>query len=228
MLSFRMPIKIFTLLVIALISWNLIPNSASSAPSRYTQYVKTTAETIAKNNQLTNKFQNDLFLLHEEKYFLNASKNLKKYHEILKPPTIAYDVTSDSYNAALYEECVNDDKKIRIIDHDFQNLSSICLQERLDKIFMEYTNELFPSASSRTGSGQLYLEEKNFLKDKVNEANKVSVDFYTENYSAYILHSQYAQIKKELETMNSKLYDVFMEVKHYPKKLPNATTTSCT
>ena len=222
MLSFKMPIKIFGLLIIALISWNLIPNSASGAPSRYDEYIKITAKTIAKNNQLTNEFQNQLFLLHEEEYFLVASQDLKKYHDILKPPTIAYDITSESYNAALYNECVDDEQKIRIIDTDFQNLSSICLKERLDKEFADYTISL-----ERVIPTPL-PEYKEVLREKVSEANRVSVDFYKENYSAYILHSQYYQIKKELHTMNSKLYDVFMEVKKYPNKLPNATTTSCT
>ena len=220
MLSFKMPIKILLLIIFTFISWNLIPNSTSSAMDRFSPYIKITAENIAKNNQLTNEFQNKLALLHEEDYLIEVSKNLEKYHEILKPPTIAYDITSDSYEISLNEKCTDEEAIIEIKGTPFQNLSSICLHQRLHKNFMDYTKRLDESLGNPN--------HKEFLRAKVSEANRVSVDFYTENYSAYILHSQYDQIKKELETMNSKLYDVFMEVKHYPKKLPNATTTSCT
>ena len=215
-----MPIKYFGLIIVAFISWNLIPNSASSTPSRYSDFVKKTAETIAKNNQLTNEFQNQLFLLHEEEVFLEAIKDLETYHNILKPPNIAYRITDDNYNAELYTKCM---KEIQVLESEpkFKNLSSVCLKQRLDKQFADYTLKLSQISTDNA-------EYKEFLRKKVSEANRVSVDFYTENYSAYILHSQYDQIKKELETMNSKLYDVFMEVKHYPNKLPNATTTSCT
>ena len=220
MLSFKMPIKILGLIIFAFISWNLIPNSISSALDRHSPYIKITAENIAKNNQLTNKFQNKLALLHEEDFVLEASEDLNKYHDILKPPTSAYNITSDSYEVSLYEKCT-DENAIKVIKGvPFQNLSSICLHQRLHKNFMDYTRALAQSLGDPS--------HKEFLRAKVSEANRVSVDFYTENYSAYILHSQYDQIKKELETMNSKLYDVFMEVKHYPNKLPNATTTSCT
>ena len=99
-------------------------------------------------------------------------------------------------------------------------MSSVALNQRLQQNFIEFSTQLDQSRGT--------IEEREFLSNKVRKVNEVAVDFYTENYSAYILHSQYSEIKKLLETMNTKLYDVFMEVKHYPNKLPNATTTSCT
>ena len=217
MLSIRMHFKLITLLLITLISWNLFPRLASGLTDRNSQHIRETANVIVKQNQLTNEFQNNLHLLHTEEYFNEARKDLQKYHDLLKPPTIAFSSTDSRYNANLLRLCNN---VIEISSYEFKNLSSVCLNQRLQQNFIEFSTKLSESRGT--------IEEREFLSNKVRKANEVAVDFYTENYSAYILHSQYSEIKKLLETMNTKLYDVFMEVKKYPNKLPNATTTSCT
>jgi len=217
MLPIRMHFKLITLLLITLISWNLFPRLASGLTDRNSQHIRETANVIVKQNQLTNEFQNNLHLLHTEEYFNEARKDLQKYHDLLKPPTIAFSSTDSRYNANLLRLCNN---VIEISSYEFKNLSSVCLNQRLQQNFIEFSTKLSESRGT--------IEEREFLTNKVRKANEVAVDFYTENYSAYILHSQYSEIKKLLETMNTKLYDVFMEVKKYPNKLPNATTTSCT
>lgn len=217
MLLIRMHFKLITLLLITLISWNLFPRLASGLTDRNSQHIRETANVIVKQNQLTNEFQNNLYLLHTEEYFNEARKDLQKYHDLLKPPAIAFSSTDSRYSANLFRLC-ND--VIEISSYEFKNLSSVCLNQRLQQNFIEFSTQLAESRGT--------IEEREFLSNKVRKANEVAVDFYTENYSAYILHSQYSEIKKLLETMNTKLYDVFMEVKHYPNKLPNATTTSCT
>jgi len=217
MLLIRMHFKLITLLLITLISWNLFPRLASGLTDRNSQHIRETANVIVKQNQLTNEFQNNLHLLHTEEYFNEARKDLQKYHDLLKPPRIAFSSTDSRYSANLLRLC-ND--VIEISSYEFKNLSSVCLNQRLQQNFIEFSTKLAESRGT--------IEEREFLTNKVRKANEVAVDFYTENYSAYILHSQYSEIKKLLETMNTKLYDVFMEVKKYPNKLPSATTTSCT
>lgn len=211
-------ILLLSLLSLILISWNFVPRLASGQTSEFSQHIKLTAEQVVLNNKITNQFQNELNLLHQEEYFEESRKQLADYYELLKPPTVGFEVSDPNFQARLQVLC-NETKTI--LDYDFKNLSSVCLKQFLDKNFQLYVTNL----SEIPGASQ---EEKKFLSDKVLEANSYSVDFYTENYSAYILHSQYSEIKKQLEIMNDKLYDSLMEVKKYPIKLPNATTTSCT
>ena len=219
-LSMHLKNKILLLSVLSLIliSWNFVPRLASGQTSEFSEHVKLTAEQVILNNKITNQFQNDLNLLHTDDYFKESRKQLTDYYELLKPPTVGFEVSDPKFQPRLQVLC---DQSKKILDYDFKNLSSVCLKQYLDKNFQLYVNDLSEiSAVSQ--------EEKQFLSEKVMEANSYSVDFYTENYSAYILHSQYSEIKKQLEIMNDKLYDSLMEVKKYPIKLPNATTTSCT
>lgn len=217
MLRIRMQLKYFLPIIGILILWNLFPSLASSAPNYATPYISHTAKQIVENNKLTNKFQNELELLHTEDYFNEVSKNLDTYYTILMPPSTIYDYTQqDEFERDLISKC---SKEYKIIDTDFYNLSSVCLKVLLEKNLKQYAIGFDSSANSETQS---------FLLNKVKEANNAAVEFYTETYSAYIIHKQYEDIKMELEEINDRLYDVLIETKYYPIKLPNATTTSCT
>ena len=196
------------------LGWILSPAEVTGEVYHQEQFIQETSKAIVYSNKLVNDFQNKLNTFTTQEIYKTFTPKQKQ--QILGPP-ISLKADEDKQTLDLLKQC---EKVIRVAGKDFTNLSSLCLRLRLDKLFKEFSDELDKTSAAPS--------DKAFIRSQVKESNQYTIEFYSQMFSANLMHKQYQQIKEELEKSNDFLFDTFYEVRNYPLVLPNATTTQCT
>jgi transcriptional/translational regulatory protein YebC/TACO1 len=102
------------------------------------------------------------------------------------------------------------------------NLTSTCLQQKLNFLYLEYQAEA--NKISETAEDSIFLNEQLAL---IPELNKQSLEFYRQILFSYPLHIQNTKIIENLETLIDNLKDLEDAMQPYSNVFHNVTTPYC-
>jgi hypothetical protein len=117
------------------------------------------------------------------------------------------------------------------------NLSAVCLHHKLKQEYAWFAESLDAAEVDVPEGTKLadVLSSESINDDFVYEQKQIALDlkeqtvkFYSQLYLSYPLHKQYELTLEKLSDFKSNLKNIRKELRKYPSKFHNATSTSCT